>query len=60
LSGYKNFKNEPSLITIELLVAEVNMWRSRADYEGKIKASVLANITSSVHNTGDQLLNGNN
>jgi hypothetical protein len=42
LSDYQTFDNESPSVTIDLLVSEVKMWRTKEAYERKLKSTLIA------------------
>jgi hypothetical protein len=59
ISDYQTFKEENPLISIDLLIAEVKMWRSKDSYERKLKSTMVANMIKKMENQGIQI-DGNN
>jgi len=59
LSEYQTFEGENPLISIDLLIAEVKMWRSKDSYERKLKSTMVANMIKKMENQGIQI-DGNN
>ena len=42
LNEYQTFDNESPSVTIDLLVSEVKMWRTKESYERKLKSTLIA------------------
>jgi hypothetical protein len=59
ISEYQTFEEENPLISIDLLIAEVKMWRSKDSYERKLKSTMVANMIKKMENQGIQI-DGNN
>jgi hypothetical protein len=59
ISDYQTFEEENPLISIDLLIAEVKMWRSKDSYERKLKSTMVANMIKKMENQGIQI-DGNN
>jgi hypothetical protein len=59
LSEYQTFEGENPIISIDLLIAEVKMWRSKDSYERKLKSTMVANMIKKMENQGIQI-DGNN
>jgi hypothetical protein len=59
LSEYQTFESESPIISIDLLISEVKMWRSKDSYERKLKSTMVANMIKKMENQGIQI-DGNN
>jgi len=59
ISEYQTFEEENPLISIDLLIAEVKMWRSKDSYERKLKSTMVANMIKKMEKQGIQI-DGNN
>ena len=59
ISEYQTFEGESPIISIDLLISEVKMWRSKDSYERKLKSSLVANMVKKMENQGFQI-DGNN
>ncbi len=59
ISEYQTFEEESPIISIDLLIAEVKMWRSKDSYERKLKSTMVANMIKKMENQGIQI-DGNN
>jgi hypothetical protein len=59
LEGYATFDNESPSVTIDLLVSEVKMWRSKEVYERKLKSTLIASTVKKLQAEGFQV-NGDN
>ena len=59
LSEYQTFEGESPIISIDLLISEVKMWRSKDSYERKLKSSLVSNMVKKMENQGFQI-DGNN
>jgi hypothetical protein len=59
ISDYQTFEEENPIISIDLLIAEVKMWRSKDSYERKLKSTMVANMIKKMENQGIQI-DGNN
>lgn len=55
LSDYQNFDNESPAITIDLLLSEVKMWRSKEAYDRKLKATLIASTVKKLQQQGFQI-----
>ena len=52
VSNFSIFNNEPLSITVDLLVSEVKMWRSKDAYERKPKTSLISSTIQKLQNNG--------
>jgi 23S rRNA maturation-related 3'-5' exoribonuclease YhaM len=52
LSEYQTFSSENPIISIDLLLSEVKMWRSKDSYERKLKSSMIANMVKNLEANG--------
>jgi hypothetical protein len=59
ISEYQTFENESPIISIDLLISEVKMWRSKDSYERKLKSTMIANMVKKMESEGVQI-DGNN
>lgn len=59
LSEYQTFEGENPIISIDLLISEVKMWRSKEAYERKLKSTMISNMVKKLENQGFQI-DGNN
>jgi len=59
IEGYATFDNESPAVTIDLLVSEVKMWRSKENYERKLKSTLIASTIKKMEAGGLQI-DGNN
>jgi hypothetical protein len=59
ISEYQTFEEESPIISIDLLIAEVKMWRAKDSYERKLKSTMVANMIKKMENQGIQI-DGNN
>jgi hypothetical protein len=59
IEGYSTFDNESPAVTIDLLVSEVKMWRSKESYERKLKSTLIASTVKKLQADGFQF-DGNN
>ena len=55
IEGYSTFDNEPPSITIDLLISEVKMWRSKEAYERKLKSTLIASTVKQLAQQGFQI-----
>jgi hypothetical protein len=55
LSSYSTFEGESPIISIDLLLSEVKMWRSKDSYERKLKTTMISNMVKNMENQGLQL-----
>jgi hypothetical protein len=55
IEGYATFDNESPSITIDLLVSEVKMWRSKENYERKLKSTLIASTIKKMEQQGFQI-----
>jgi hypothetical protein len=55
IEGYATFDNESPSITIDLLVSEVKMWRSKETYERKLKSTLIASTIKKMQAEGLQI-----
>jgi type VI protein secretion system component VasK len=59
ISEYQTFEGESPIISIDLLISEVKMWRSKEAYERKLKSTMISNMVKKMENQGLQI-DGNN
>jgi len=59
ISQYQTFDGESPIISIDLLISEVKMWRAKDAYERKLKTTMIANMVKKMENQGIQI-DGNN
>ncbi len=59
LAEYQTFEGESPIISIDLLISEVKMWRSKDSYERKLKSTMIANMVKKLENQGFEV-DGNN
>jgi type VI protein secretion system component VasK len=59
ISEYQTFEGESPIISIDLLISEVKMWRSKESYERKLKSTMISNMVKKLENQGVQI-DGNN
>jgi hypothetical protein len=59
LSEYQTFDGESPIISIDLLISEVKMWRAKDSYERKLKSTMIANMVKKLENQGFEV-DGNN
>jgi hypothetical protein len=55
LSEYQTFTGESPIISIDLLISEVKMWRAKDSYERKLKTSMISNMVKSMEKQGVQI-----
>jgi hypothetical protein len=55
IEGYSTFDNESPSITIDLLVSEVKMWRSKETYERKLKSTLISSTIKKMAAGGLQI-----
>jgi len=55
VSDYQTFDNESPAVTIDLLVSEVKMWRSKEVYERKLKSTLIASTIKKMEHQGFQI-----
>jgi hypothetical protein len=55
IEGYSTFDNESPSITIDLLVSEVKMWRTKEAYERKLKSTLIASTIKKMEQQGFQI-----
>jgi type VI protein secretion system component VasK len=59
IAEYQTFEGESPIISIDLLISEVKMWRSKESYERKLKSTMISNMVKKLENQGIQI-DGNN
>jgi hypothetical protein len=59
LSEYQTFDNESPIVSIDLLISEVKMWRAKDSYERKLKSTMIAKMVKNLESQGFQV-DGNN
>jgi hypothetical protein len=59
IAEYQTFEGESPIISIDLLISEVKMWRSKEAYERKLKSSMISSLVKKMENQGMQI-DGNN
>jgi hypothetical protein len=52
IEGYSTFDNESPAVTIDLLVSEVKMWRTKDSYERKLKSTLIASTVKKMQAEG--------
>jgi len=52
LSDYQTFEGESPIISIDLLISEVKMWRSKDSYERKLKTSMISGVVKNFKDHG--------
>jgi hypothetical protein len=55
LSEYQTFEGESPIISIDLLISEVKMWRSKEAYERKLKSTMISSMVKKLENKGFQV-----
>ena len=55
ISDYQTFDNESPAVTIDLLMSEVKMWRSKESYERKLKSTLIASTVKKLQAEGFQI-----
>jgi hypothetical protein len=55
IEGYSTFDNESPAVTIDLLVSEVKMWRTKDSYERKLKSTLIASTIKKMEQQGFQI-----
>jgi hypothetical protein len=55
LAEYQTFEGESPIISIDLLIAEVKMWRSKDAYERKLKTTMISNMVKNLEDNGFQV-----
>ena len=55
LAEYQTFENESPIISIDLLISEVKMWRSKEAYERKLKSTMISSMVKKLENKGFQI-----
>jgi hypothetical protein len=59
IAEYQTFEGESPIISIDLLISEVKMWRSKDGYERKLKSTMISNMVKKMENQGIKI-DGNN
>jgi hypothetical protein len=59
ISEYQTFEGESPIISIDLLISEVKMWRAKDAYERKLKTTMISNMVKKMESEGVQV-DGNN
>jgi len=59
IAEYQTFEGESPIISIDLLISEVKMWRSKESYERKLKSTMISSMVKKMENQGMQI-DGNN
>jgi hypothetical protein len=55
LLEYQTFENESPIISIDLLISEVKMWRSKESYERKLKSTMISNMVKKLEGQGFEI-----
>jgi hypothetical protein len=55
IAEYQTFEGESPIISIDLLISEVKMWRSKENYERKLKSTMIANMVKKMENQGFEI-----
>jgi type VI protein secretion system component VasK len=59
IAEYQTFEGESPIISIDLLISEVKMWRAKDAYERKLKTTMISNMVKKMESQGVQI-DGNN
>jgi type VI protein secretion system component VasK len=59
IAEYQTFEGESPIISIDLLISEVKMWRAKDAYERKLKTTMISNMVKKLESEGVQV-DGNN
>ena len=59
LAEYQTFEGESPIISIDLLISEVKMWRSKEAYERKLKSTMISSMVKKLENKGFQVYENN-
>lgn len=55
LSEYQTFQSESPIITIDLLLSELKMWRAKDTYERKLKTTMIGGMVKKLQDNGLQV-----
>jgi hypothetical protein len=55
LAEYQTFEGESPIISIDLLISEVKMWRSKEAYERKLKSTMISSMVKKLESKGFQV-----
>jgi hypothetical protein len=55
LAEYQTFEGESPIISIDLLISEVKMWRAKDSYERKLKSTMISSMVKKLENKGFQV-----
>jgi hypothetical protein len=55
LAEYQTFESESPIISIDLLISEVKMWRSKESYERKLKSTMISSMVKKLESKGFQI-----
>ena len=55
IAEYQTFEGENPIISINLLLSEVKMWRAKDDYERKLKTSMIGGMVKKLQDNGLQV-----
>ncbi len=55
LSEYQTFTGESPIVSIDLLISEVKMWRAKDSYERKLKTSMISSMVKKLEDNGLQI-----
>ncbi len=50
ISAYSTFEGESPIISIDLLISEVKMWRAKDAYERKLKTTMISSFVQKLEN----------
>ena len=60
IAEYQTFQSESPIITIDLMLSELKMWRSKDAYERKLKTSMISGMVKNLQDHGFEVDDENN
>jgi hypothetical protein len=55
VAEYQTFQGESLIITIDLMLSELKMWRSKDAYERKLKSTMIGGMVKQMQDSGFQI-----
>jgi len=53
MSAYSTFEGESPIVSIDLLLSEVKMWRAKDAYERKLKTTMISSFVNKLEGTNE-------
>lgn len=55
IAEYQTFQSESPIITIDLMLSELKMWRAKDTYERKLKSTMIGGMVKKLQDNGLQM-----